>query len=53
VASAGRPARSPAKPLVYAAVMEGDRAFPGLMIAEKMSSRLQARGLLRPYFAAS
>jgi hypothetical protein len=26
------------RPLVYVAVMEGDRAFPGLMIAEKMQS---------------
>jgi hypothetical protein len=32
------------RPLVYVAVMEGDRAFPGLMIAEKMSGVFKRAG---------
>jgi len=33
------------KGLVYAAVMEGDRAFPGRMMAERLSSALRDAGL--------
>ena len=35
----------PGKGLVYAAVMEGDRAFPGRMIAERLASAFKAAGL--------
>jgi hypothetical protein len=33
------------KPLVYAAVMEGDRAFPGRMMAERLTSAFRKAGL--------
>lgn len=32
-------------PLVYAAMMEGDRAFPGLMMAERLTRAFQKAGL--------
>ena len=34
--------------LVYAADMEGPRAFPGRMIAEKLADAFQDSGLQRP-----
>ena len=33
------------KPLVYAAAMEGDRAFPGRMMAERLSTAFKRAGL--------
>lgn len=33
------------KPLVYAAVMEGERAFPGRMMAERLSGAFRKAGL--------
>ncbi|MFL5294799.1 MAG: hypothetical protein ACJ798_00315 [Phenylobacterium sp.] len=33
------------QPLVYAAMMEGDRAFPGRMMAERLEGRFQDVGL--------
>lgn len=35
----------PGKGLVYAAMMEGDRAFPGRMMADRLSSAFKAAGL--------
>jgi hypothetical protein len=35
----------PGKPLVYAAAMEGDRAFPGRMMAERLSAAFKRAGL--------
>lgn len=35
----------PGKGLVYAAMMEGDRAFPGRMMADRLSSAFTAAGL--------
>ena len=35
----------PGKGLVYAAVMEGDRAFPGRMMAERLSDAFKDAGL--------
>ncbi len=34
-----------AKGLVYAAVMEGDRAFPGRMMADRLASAFKKVGL--------
>jgi hypothetical protein len=36
----------PGKNLAYAAMMEGDRAFPGRMMAERLSSAFQKAGLV-------
>jgi hypothetical protein len=36
----------PGKPLVYAAVMEGDRTFPGLMMADRIDSAFKRAGLI-------
>jgi hypothetical protein len=38
----------PGKPLVYAAVMEGDRAFPGRMMAERLDSAFRRAKLSAP-----
>jgi hypothetical protein len=38
----------PGKGLAYAAMMEGDRAFPGRMMAERLQSAFQRVGLLPP-----
>ncbi len=35
----------PGKGLVYAAMMEGDRAFPGRMMAERLGNAFKAAGL--------
>jgi len=35
----------PGRPLVYAAMMEGDRAFPGRMMAEKLARAFSKAGL--------
>jgi hypothetical protein len=35
----------PGKGLVYAAMMEGDRAFPGRMMADRLASAFKAAGL--------
>ena len=35
----------PGKGLVYAAMMEGDRAFPGRMMADRLSNAFKAAGL--------
>ena len=35
----------PGKPLVYAAVMEGDRVFPGRMMADRLSRAWTKAGL--------
>ncbi|WP_091740969.1 hypothetical protein [Phenylobacterium immobile] len=34
----------PGRPLVYAAVMEGDRAFPGLMMADRLERAFKRAG---------
>lgn len=36
----------PGKGLTYAAMMEGDRAFPGRMMADRLSTAFQSVGLL-------
>jgi hypothetical protein len=38
----------PGKPLVYAAVMEGDRAFPGRMMAERLDSAFRRAKVSAP-----
>lgn len=38
----------PGKGLAYAAMMEGDRAFPGRMMAERLDSAFRKVGLLPP-----
>ena len=38
----------PGKPLVYAAVMEGDRAFPGMMMADRLDGAFRRAGLSKP-----
>ena len=38
----------PGKGLVYAAVMEGDRAFPGLIMADRLSTAFRKVGLMAP-----
>jgi len=35
----------PGKPYVYAAVMEGERAFPGMMMADRIASAFRKAGL--------
>ena len=35
----------PGRPLVYAAVMEGERTFPGLMMADRIASAFKRAGL--------
>jgi hypothetical protein len=35
----------PGKPLVYAAAMEGERAFPGRMMADRLSTAFRKAGL--------
>lgn len=36
------------KPLVYAAVMEGDRSFPGMMMADRLDGAFRRAGLSKP-----
>lgn len=38
----------PGKPLVYAAVMEGDRSFPGMMMADRLNGAFRRAGLSKP-----
>lgn len=38
----------PGKPLVYAAVMEGDRSFPGMMMADRLDGAFRRAGLSKP-----
>lgn len=38
----------PGKPLIYAAVMEGDRSFPGMMMADRLDGAFRRAGLSKP-----
>lgn len=38
----------PGRPLVYAAVMEGDRSFPGMMMADRLDGAFRRAGLSKP-----
>jgi len=44
-ASGPIPGEGPGKTLVYAAMMEGDRAFPGRIMAERLSGAFKDAGL--------
>jgi hypothetical protein len=43
----------PGRALVYAAVMEGERAFPGRMVAGRLEGAFETAGLARPPQRAS